>query len=316
MSSTTLLPPTPEPRAVPAHGPVEDGAAPTEPRRPTVLRRIWRGPERDPAWARPALLVLLLTASAYTMTRALEDGRTRWLLGTGALVGLAFLTKELQAFLVLPGFGLAYLVAGPPKLGRRIWQLFLVGVSTIVAAGWWIAVVQLTPASSRPYIGGSQNNSFWNALFGYNGFGRLIGSETGSVGGVPQGAAGRWGATGVTRMFNAAFGGQISWLLPAALVLLVAGLAFTANRARTDRTRAALALWGGWLVITGLAFSMGQGIIHEYYTVALAPAMGAIVGIGVTTFWARRDHPFVRVVLGFVIAITAIWAYVLLHRTP
>ncbi|MDQ1447459.1 MAG: hypothetical protein QOC79_430 [Actinomycetota bacterium] len=263
-----------------------------------------------------ALLVLLLVAGAYTMTRALEDGRVRWIVATGVFVGFGFLAKELQAFLVLPAFGLVYLFAGPPQLARRIGHVVLLGVTTLAAGGWWVAIVGLWPASSRPYIGGSQNNSFWNVLFGYNGFGRLTGQESGSVGGAPQGAAGRWGATGLTRMFNAAFGGQISWLLPAALVLLVAGLAFTAGRARTDRTRAALALWGGWLVVTGLAFSLGKGIIHEYYTVALAPAIGAIVGIGVTTFWARREHPFVRVVLGFVIAITAIWAYVLLHRTP
>jgi 4-amino-4-deoxy-L-arabinose transferase-like glycosyltransferase len=263
-----------------------------------------------------ALLVLLLVAVAYTMTRALEDGRVRWIVATGVFVGFGFLAKELQAFLVLPAFGIVYLFAGPPQLARRFGHVVLLGLTTLAAGGWWVAVVELWPASSRPYIGGSQNNSFWNVLFGYNGFGRLTGQESGSVGGAPQGAAGRWGPTGLTRMFNSAFGGQISWLLPAALVLLVAGLAFTANRARTDRTRAALALWGGWLVLTGLAFSLGKGIIHEYYSVALAPAIGAIVGIGVTTFWARRDNRFVRTLLGFVIGLTAIWAYVLLNRTP
>ncbi|HEV7524857.1 MAG TPA: glycosyltransferase family 39 protein [Acidimicrobiia bacterium] len=262
-----------------------------------------------------ALLVLLLVASAYAMTRALEDGRLRWIVGAGVFVGFGFLAKELQAFLVLPAFGLVYLLAGPPKLARRIRDVLVLGVTTLLAGGWWVAIVQMWPASSRPYIGGSQNNSFWNVLFGYNGFGRLTGNESGSVGGAPTGT-GQWGPTGITRMFNAQFGGQISWLLPAALVLLVAGLVFTARRARTDRTRAALALWGGWLVVTGLAFSLGQGIIHEYYSVALAPAIGAIIGIGATTFWARRDHPAARVLLGFVIAATAVWAFVLLNRTP
>jgi 4-amino-4-deoxy-L-arabinose transferase-like glycosyltransferase len=263
-----------------------------------------------------SLLVLLLVGAAYTMTRALEDGRLRWIVATGALVGFGFLAKEMQAFLVLPAFGLVYLLAGPPQLARRIGHVVLLGLVTLVAGGWWVAIVQLWPASSRPYIGGSQNNSFWNVLFGYNGFGRLTGNESGSVGGGGQGGTGTWGPTGLTRMFNSAFGGQISWLLPAALLLLVAGLAFTITRTRTDRTRAALGLWGGWLVITGLAISLGQGIIHEYYSVALAPAIGAVVGIGATTFWARRDNPFVRVLLGFVIAVTAIWSYVLLQRTP
>ncbi len=263
-----------------------------------------------------ALLVLLLVGGAYTMTRALEDGRMRWIASTGALVGFGFLAKEMQAFLVLPAFGLVYPLAGPPKLGRRIAQVVTLGVVTLVAGGWWVAVVQLWPASSRPYIGGSQNNSFWNVLFGYNGFGRLTGNESGSVGASGPGGTGNWGPTGITRMFNSAFGGQISWLLPAALLLLVAGLAFTATRARTDRTRAALGLWGGWLVVTGLAISLGQGIIHEYYSVALAPAIGAVVGIGATTFWSRRDNPLVRVLLGFVIAVTALLSYVLLNRTP
>ncbi len=263
-----------------------------------------------------ALLVLLLVGAAYTMTRALEDGRMRWIVSSGALVGFGFLAKEMQAFLVLPAFGVVYLLAGPPKLGRRIAHVVTLGLVTLAAGGWWVAVVQLWPASSRPYIGGSQNNSFWNVLFGYNGFGRLTGNESGSVGGGGQGGTGNWGPTGITRMFNRAFGGQISWLLPAALLLLIAGLAFTATRARTDRTRAALGLWGGWLVVTGLAISLGQGIIHEYYSVALAPAIGAVVGIGATTFWARRDNPLVRVLLGFVIAVTAVWSYVLLNRTP
>jgi 4-amino-4-deoxy-L-arabinose transferase-like glycosyltransferase len=265
-----------------------------------------------------ALLVLLLTTSAYTMTRALEDGRTRWLVLTGMCIGFAFLTKELQAFLVLPGYALVYLLAGPPRFARRFGQLCALGAAMIVAGGWWVALVQLTPASARPYIGGSQNNSFWNVLFGYNGFGRLTGNENGSVGG--NGPAGsRWGPTGLTRMFNSSFGGEISWLLPAALLLLVAGLVVTALRPRTDRGRAALVLWGSWLVVTGIAFSMGRGIIHEYYTIALAPAIGALIGIGSTLLWrapGRVLSALARVALGFILAITATWSYVLLHRAP
>ena len=263
-----------------------------------------------------ALLVLLLVGAAYAMTRALEAGKTRWLVFAGTLVGFAFLAKELQAFLVLPGFGLVYLVAGPPKLGRRIVQILVLGVTTIVAGGWWVAIVQMTPASQRPYIGGSQNNSFWNVLFGYNGFGRLTGSETGSVGGGGAGQGGQWGQTGLARLFNHSFGGQASWLLPAALVLLGGGLLFTWSRPRTDRTRAALILWGGWLLVTGLAISLGKGIIHEYYTVALVPAIGALVGIGAATMWKHRDHWFPRVVLATATAVTAVWAWMLLGRTP
>ena len=264
-----------------------------------------------------AMLVLLLTIGAYAMTRALEDGRTRWLVLAGGLVGFAFLAKELQAFLVLPAFGLVYLICGPPRLGRRVAQLFALGVAMLLAAGWWVALIELWPASDRPYVGGSQNNSFFNVLFGYNGFGRLTGDESGSVGGGGAvGGTGRWGPTGWTRMFNDAFGGQISWLLPAALILTVAGLVFTWKRPRTDRTRAALILWGATLFVTGAVFSLSKGIIHEYYAVALGPAIGALVGIGIATFWPHRDEPWARILLGVVVAVSAFWANALLERTP
>ena len=143
-----------------------------------------------------ASLTLLMTLGAYALTRALERDSTKWVVAAGAFVGLAFLSKELQAFLVLPAFGLAYLIAGPPKLARRIWHTILIGLSTIVAAGWWIAIVYAWPASSRPYLGGSQDNTFFDVLFGYNGFGRLSGNETGSVGGG-GGTGGQWGPTGL-----------------------------------------------------------------------------------------------------------------------
>ena len=260
-----------------------------------------------------ALLVLLLTGAAYALTRALEHGSTRWVVFAFSLVGFGFLAKMLQALIVLPAFGLVYLFAGPPKLGRRIWQLVLGGFAMLAAAGWWVLAVQLTPASSRPYIGGSQTNSLWNLMFGYNGLGRLTGNETGSVGGA--GGTSQWGATGLTRLFNTEFGGQISWLLPAALILLAAGLAVTWKRPRTDRTRAALLLWGGWLVITAVLFSFGKGIIHPYYTVALGPALGAVVGIGAVTLWSRRDV-FGHYALAAAFAATVVWSYVLLARVP
>ena len=263
-----------------------------------------------------ALLTLLLVVAAYALTLAVESGRTRWLIAAGAAVGFAFLAKELQAFLVLPAFGLVYLIAGPPKLGRRLWQCIVLGLTTLVAGGWWVAVAVITPASARPYIGGSQNNSFWNVLFGYNGFGRLTGSETGSVGGgFGQGGA-QWGPTGWTRLFNAQFGSQASWLLPAALILLVAGLAFTLRRPRTDRTRAALVLWGGWLFVTGAAISLGKGIIHPYYTVVLGPAIGALIGIGGVLFWQHRDRWFARGALAVAVGVTTWWSFTLLGRSP
>ena len=263
-----------------------------------------------------ALLTLLLTAAAYAMVRALEHGSTRWLALAGSLVGWAFLAKMLQALLVVPAFGLVFLVAAPIALRQRIARLLAAGAAMVVSAGWWVAIVELWPAASRPYIGGSQDNSVLNLIFGYNGLGRLNGDETGSVGGGPTGTAGRWGATGLDRLFNPAFGGQISWLLPAALVLLVALLVMSAGASWTDRRWAAALLWGGWLLVTDLSISLGRGIIHPYYTVALAPAIAAIVGMGTVELWRVRDHLLARTTLAAVVALTGWWAHTLLARRP
>ncbi|HLJ98768.1 MAG TPA: glycosyltransferase family 39 protein, partial [Streptosporangiaceae bacterium] len=202
-----------------------------------------------------ALLVLLLVAAAYALVRAVESGRARWLIGCGLLLGFGFLAKMLQAFLVLPGFALVYLVAGPPRLGRRLWYVVVLGIGVVVGAGWWVLAVTLTPAADRPYIGGSTNNSILQLALGYNGLGRLTGNETGSVGGRAGngGPGGGWGgAASVLRLFRAEFGGQISWLLPAALIALGALLWVSRRAPRTDRVRAAALLWGSWVVVTGL----------------------------------------------------------------
>lgn len=261
-----------------------------------------------------ALLVLLLVAGAYCMVRAVEDGSTAWLALAGAAVGFGFLTKMLQAFLVLPAFAVMYFVAAPVDWMRRIRQLVLMGAVMLVAGGWWVAIVELWPDASRPYIGGSTNNSVLDLIFGYNGLGRVTGNERGSVGGG-QGVA-RWGPTGWTRMFNSSYGAQASWLIPAALVLLVALGVFTWRSPRTSRTRAATILWGGWLVVTGLVFSLSKGIIHEYYTVALAPAIGALIGIGGVYLWRRRHDMLARGFLAAAMAAAAGWSVALLRRVP
>ena len=270
-----------------------------------------------------ALLTLLMTLAAYAVTRAIEAGKTRWLVLAGALLGFGFLAKMLQAFLVLPGFALAYLVAGPRGLGRRTLQVLAGGAAVLVAAGWWVAAVMLTPAADRPYIGGSTNNSILGLTFGYNGFGRLDGNETGSVGFGGHGVAATGGSSGLTRLFASDMGGQISWLLPAALIALVALLWGTRRAPRTDRIRAAALVWGGWLLVTGVVFSYMAGIIHSYYTVALAPAIAALVGIGAVQLWRVRNgwrgHErswFGRGTLAAGIVMTTIWSYVLLDRTP
>jgi 4-amino-4-deoxy-L-arabinose transferase-like glycosyltransferase len=263
-----------------------------------------------------ALLTLLTVLGAYAMTRALDGARLRWVLVGGAALGFAFLTKMLQGFLPLPGFALAYLVCAPTTLGKRILHVLAGGVAVVVSAGWWILAVALWPAASRPYIGGSTNNTVLDLVFGYNGFGRLTGSEGAGGGGGGAGTAGSsfGGATGITRLLSSEMGNEISWLLPASIVALIAGLWATRRMPRTDRTRASLILWGGWLLVTGIVLSYMKGVVHPYYTVALAPSIGAVVAVGGHALWTRRAQFSARLWLAAVVAAAGGWSSVLLSR--
>ena len=269
-----------------------------------------------------AMLVLLLVGAAAATLRSVEPDQqhpVRWLALAGALVGLAFLAKMLQAFLVLPAFALVYLVAARTGLVRRLGHLGVAGLSMALAGGWWVAIVSLWPAASRPYIGGSQDDSILELTLGYNGFGRLTGDETGSVGGGTGGPGGgnggMWGSTGITRLLSGDAGGQAGWLLPAALVLLVLALWLTRRTPRTQPVRAALLVWGGWLVVTGLTFSFMAGIFHAYYTVALAPAIAALVALGAHTVWQHRSSTVATVGGAVAVAVATATGFVLLGRS-
>ncbi len=261
-----------------------------------------------------ALLVLLLVGSAGATLRAIEETRdestgrpVRWAALGGALVGLAFLAKMLQAFLVLPALALVYLLFARSSWGKRLGHLVVAFGSMLLTGGWWIAVVELWPASSRPYIGGSQTDSVLELALGYNGLGRLNGDEAGSVGG-----GGGWGSTGLFRLFGSEVGGQVAWLLPAALVLGAAAAWFAPRR---PPVLASLVLWGTWLLVTGLTFSFMAGIFHAYYTVALAPAVAALVGTGSWVLWRHRGSLVASGVLSFTLALTSVLGFVLLDRS-
>jgi 4-amino-4-deoxy-L-arabinose transferase-like glycosyltransferase len=271
-----------------------------------------------------AILTLLCLGAAWALWSAIETGRTRALIASALLIGLAFDTKMLQAFLVLPAFIGVYLLAGKPRLRVRIAQLAAAAGTLIVAAGWWIAVVALWPASSRPYIGSTTDNSIISLLTGYNGLSRLFGN-TGAggtaAGGAPGGAGGAGttgfgGASGPGRMFNTALGGQIAWLIPMAVAGLVAGLWLTRRRPRTDRSRAGWLLWGGWALVCVAVFSLSKGVFHPYYTVQLAPAIAALAGAGGVALWRLgRTHRAMVWALPAAIVVTAGLSVVLLART-
>jgi 4-amino-4-deoxy-L-arabinose transferase-like glycosyltransferase len=244
-----------------------------------------------------ALLVLLLVAAAYSTVRAIEGARTRWLLVAGMLAGFAFLTNPALALVPVPALAWAYLVAAPTALWRRVLQLLAAGVATVAAGGWWYALVELRPAATRPYIGGSRTDSAVELALGGNGLGRLAGS-------VPD----------PLRMPDVQAGVLVGWLLPAALALLLVGLLLRSRAPRTDAARASLLLWGGWIAVTALALAISS--YNSYDTVALAPGVAALVGIGSALLWERRRRWAGRGTLALLVAGTVAWAWMLLDRAP
>ena len=262
-----------------------------------------------------ALLTLLFVSAAWATFRAIATGRLRWIVLTAVLVGFAFNTKYLQGFLVVPAFAITWLIAAPFSLRRRIAGLVVAAMALVISSGWWVLAVELIPATARPFIGGSTDNSAIQLLLGYDGLARIFGGSGGGPGGG-GGGGGFSGATGILRLFNAEFGGGISWLLPFALIAFVSGLILRARAPRIDRARAGYLMWGLWLAVNGLVFSFMSGIIHSYYAVVLAPAIAALVGAGVVELWGLRErYRFGGLALAGAILLSAFWSWQLLERS-
>ncbi|MFF1544184.1 ArnT family glycosyltransferase [Streptomyces sp. NPDC058291] len=261
------------------------------------------------------ILVFLMLLAAATLLKAVRTGRLMPLVWSGVAVGFAFNTKMMQAYVVLPAFFLVYLWAANASLGKRIRNLAVGTVALLVSSAWWMVVVDLIPASARPYIGGSTDNTVWDLVVGYNGFGRIFGASS-SVGSQGNGAS-FGGEAGLYRMFNDIMGGQISWLIPFAAIALAAGLILRGRAPRTDAKRAALMLWGGWFVLHYLTFALAEGTFHPYYVTAMAPGVAALAGAGgVLLHQAFREGAAARWgwVLPVAVAASSVWAVVLLQR--
>jgi 4-amino-4-deoxy-L-arabinose transferase-like glycosyltransferase len=343
-----------------------------------------------------AVLILLMILACGVGLRAIESGRLRTLLGCAVLIGLAFNTKTLAAYLVVPGLVLGYLACAQISIARRVAQLLAGGVVLLIVSGVWIAAVELTPASARPFVGGSTNNTELNLTFDYNGFGRVEGQvggpgqipvlvkygsladierearhagrgvipASGSQPGVdftaspapgppppapvrsvrpapkpkppsvylPDGRARNptafGGNTGLLRLFKTELGGQAGWMLPFALLGMIALALWSIGRPEpedrerdrrwvgSDRSRvAALIVLGVWFLIEAAVLSLSKGIVHPYYVSALGPGAAAMIGGGAVAFVAPGRRRALRLALAPVaIAATVVVQLTILHR--
>jgi 4-amino-4-deoxy-L-arabinose transferase-like glycosyltransferase len=295
------------------------------------------------------LLILLMLASCAAGLAAIDSGRLRTLVWCGVLAGLAFNTKTLAALLCIPGIGVGYLVCAPGSLRRRVAQLAAAGAVFLLVALSWMAVVELTPVSQRPFIGSTLANSEFQLTLGYNGFGR-VGGQQGGPGTTkryltpaqtrplvrpvtaaqrrylaslppvptpprpPARAHGRQrmakplpfgGTPGPLRIFSPSLGGQAGWLVPFALIgMLAVGLV---ARGRSDGRAAGLFVLGGWFVVELATLDFSKGIVHPYYASALGPGLAAMVGVGGAAIASLvRSGDSHRALRGYMLAVLAI----------
>ncbi|MGH3766099.1 MAG: glycosyltransferase family 39 protein [Pseudonocardiaceae bacterium] len=287
------------------------------------------------------LMVLLLVAAAYAFTRSVQPlvdrgSSSRWLMLAAMFLGFGFVTKMLQAWIVVPVFAVAYLVGSAAPVRRRVLDLLGAGAVLLASSLWWVALVSFWPGP-KPYVGGSTDGSVLNLVIGYNGLGRILGRGTGRelVGGssaLGGPAGGHWtgghgggggfgGGSGLTRLFGAQLAGQIGWLLPLCLLVLIGVAIAGVRRIRagkpTDRVRrAGWLLWGGWLLLVGAVLSAAQSGFHPYYTTEMAPAVAAVSAAGLAGLWRyyRRPGGYYWVLFPAAVVLTAAWAWVLVSR--
>ncbi len=259
------------------------------------------------------ILALLLAADA-TVT-SVTAGRWRSLLLAGFWVGLAFQAKMIEAWIVLPALAVVYLTAAGATLGRRVLRIGAMGVVAGLVSLSWMTVVTLTPASGRPYIDGSQDNSLFQQVFVYNGFGRLDQTSpnqllTQSIGlRIPPPPPPAW-----NRLLTGSFGRDVGWLLPVALVALVAGLVKTRRAPRGDPMRTSYVLWGTWLLALAVVFSFSSSI-NSYYTAALSPPIAGLIAAGSLLAWRARRSLWTRCTVGAATVMTVVYAAWLLPVT-
>lgn len=253
-----------------------------------------------------ALLALLLLASAWALVRALESGRTRHVVLCGALVGLAFNTKMLEAYVIVPALTAAFLLAASGPLRRRAGQLLAGGGAMLVVSVAWYGTMMLLPAGERPYVAGTTDNSWFQLIFDANGLKRVTG--------FPRGGQ---GTTGPLRLFSAEIAGQIAWLLPLALAGCGIGLWLTRRAPRTDRRRAAIVLCAVWMLAGYLLFSFSRGIFHSYYTSAMAAPIAVLAATAIVLSGERllASRTAALALVGALLA-TALLSFAILYATP
>ncbi len=272
-----------------------------------------------------SLLILLLVLAADAVTRAISSGRWQPLVVAGVWVGLAFQAKMLEAWLVLPAFAIAYVLAAPAEsLYRRLGDVLRMGLAVIIVSLSWMTVVTLVPAHDRPYVDGSCNNSIFSQVFLYNAGDRISGhilDQPGCHATSPPlvAAATHLSATGVGtgviptgggRFLTGGLGRDDAWFFLPSLVAFGAILVLRRRAPRTDQLRAAAVLWLTWLFFMWSFFSSSHSL-NSYYLAALVPPMAALCGLGLAEAHRHWDTTRTRQAMLASVVVVSLYAVAL-----
>ena len=275
-----------------------------------------------------SMLVLATLLAAWAIIIAVERGSLRWLLLSMGLIGIGFNIKMAEAYLVIPAFVLLYFLTSPRHWRTRIWHLAFAAIVLLTVSLSWPLAVDLTPPAQRPFVGSSKNNSELHLAFGYNGIHRLFSPSSPPRPIPPRGipfkpsfsgkavtvtppqnpfAGGADGLPGPMRLFNNQLAGQIGWLLPLALIGVIVFLWRIRTYKMQDKPFQGIVLWGAWFLTVGTFFSAASSF-QIYYMVMLAPAICALVGIGVATLWHEYRHMNIRGLIFPLALLVTTWA--------
>lgn len=235
-----------------------------------------------------ALLLLLWALAAFCVVKAVEQRGTHFLYLAAFLLGLGFLCKQFQSWILVPAVAIAFLLFGFDRMFTRLRRLLIAAVVMVLPASLWITAVELTPASQRPWIGGSNSNSFLELTFGYNGFGRLTGqTDLGAVN--PKDFDGVVGHdASLLRLLTINYAPEVAWFLPLAFVgaaIMLIGL-FRRKYNRLEALVSAITVI--WFLTTFAVLSFMTGDIHPYYASMVAIPMAALSAHVFEFFWVNR----------------------------
>lgn len=260
------------------------------------------------------LLVLSLLLACLTISLAAEQGKFKYLILSLVLVGIGFNIKMVEAYMLAPAVFITYFLSSAISYKKKIKHLIFGGLVLLAVSLSWALAVDLIPASNRPFIGSSTDNSVMELIIGHNGLERIgLGEKYTNRGNNPpqeltdkdnnlqnqnrtsqnQMPAGRNGMgnnskTGITRLFTYNnLSDQISWLLPFAIIgAIIAAMEEEVKLFNFDNKRKlSLLLWSMWLLPEFIYFSFSKNVTHTYYLTTMAPSIAALTGIGLTTMW-------------------------------